>query len=216
MAGENALPPGGRPVGDPPWAPWSPAEVRDRLRAVTVPWYVAAGWALDLFRGEQTREHEDTEVGVPDTAEAFRQVRSAPAGFEFEPAGSGHLWPLRAAALAATHQTWVSEPAPTRPDERSGRIYRLDVFREPYRDGRWVCRHDETIVLPYDQVIRRNGDDIPYLAPELALLFKAKATRPKDQADFDDVLPLLAPAQRSWLAGALRRIHPGHKWLDRL
>jgi hypothetical protein len=183
---------------------------------VTAPWYIAAGWALDLFRGEQTREHEDTEVGVPDTAEAFDQVRSALAGFEFEAAGSGHLWPLGAAALAATHQTWVSEPAPTRQGDRPTRIYRLDVFREPHRDGRWVCRRDETIVLPYDQVIRRNGDDIPYLAPELALLFKAKATRPKDQADFDGALPLLAPAERSWLAGALRRIHPGHKWLDRL
>ncbi|MGH3656155.1 MAG: nucleotidyltransferase domain-containing protein [Micromonosporaceae bacterium] len=29
-----------------------------------VPWCVAAGWALDLFRGEQTRPHEDLEIAV--------------------------------------------------------------------------------------------------------------------------------------------------------
>lgn len=29
-------------------------------------------------------------------------------------------------------------------------------------------------------------------------------------------LPLLAPAQRAWLAAALARVHPGHHWLSRL
>ncbi len=35
------------------WAnPWRPAEVAARLEGVSTPWYVVAGWALDLFRGE--------------------------------------------------------------------------------------------------------------------------------------------------------------------
>lgn len=34
------------------WASaWTPAEVTRRLAGVRAPWYVAAGWALDLFRG---------------------------------------------------------------------------------------------------------------------------------------------------------------------
>jgi len=198
------------------WEPWSPAEVQTRLHAVTAPWYIAAGWALDLFRGEQTREHEDIEIGLPNTPEAFGEVRAALAGCEFEAVGDGHFWPVDSPAFALTHQTWVSETRPAKPDRRSERVYRLDVFREPHRHGRWVCRRDETIVLPYDQVIRRDQDGIPYLAPQFVLLFKAKATRPKDQADFDGLLPLLAPAERSWLAGALRRGYPGHEWLERL
>jgi hypothetical protein len=79
-----------------------------------------------------------------------------------------------------------------------------------------VCRRDETIALPYDRIIRHDTRGIPYLAPQLVLLFKAKATRPKDQADFDGVHPLLARDERTWLAAALRRIHPGHGWLERL
>ncbi|MGH3305350.1 MAG: nucleotidyltransferase domain-containing protein [Streptosporangiaceae bacterium] len=135
-------------MAEPASEPWSPWEVHARLRAVTAPWYIAAGWALDLFRGEQTREHGDTEIGLPNTAEAFSQVRDALADCEFEAAGSGLLWPADSPALAVTHQTWVSEPGPAGPDGRPERVYRLDVFREPQRDGRWVwvrrinVRHD--------------------------------------------------------------------------
>ena len=35
------------------------------LAGLPAPWYVAAGWALDLFRGVQTREHGDIEIATP-------------------------------------------------------------------------------------------------------------------------------------------------------
>jgi hypothetical protein len=47
------------------WAAWTPAEVAERLWCVTAPWYVAAGWALDLFIGGIGREHDDLEIAVP-------------------------------------------------------------------------------------------------------------------------------------------------------
>jgi hypothetical protein len=193
------------------WEPWAPHEVATRLRAVTAPWCVAGGWALDLCRGEQTRRHEDLEVAVP--AAAFGQVHDALAGCGFEVAGDGKLWPMDGPAFAAMHQTWVSEVIPGPPPRR---VYRLDVFREPSRDGEWVCRRDAAIQLPYERVIRRDRAGIPYLAPEIVLLFKAKATRPKDEADFHGMLPLLAPAQRDWLRRMLDRLHPGHPWTGAL
>ena len=76
--------------------------------------------------------------------------------------------------LAATHQTWLRDPA-------TGN-YLLDVFREPHDGDTWICRRDETIRLPYRDIIHHTQDGIPYLAPELVLLFKAKHARPKDQA----------------------------------
>ena len=110
--------------------------------------------------------------------------------------------------LAATHQTWLREPA-------SGN-YLLDVFREPHEGQTWICRRDETIRLAYSDIIYRTPDGIPYLAPELVLLFKAKHTRLKDQADFDETVPFLTPAQRTALANLLARVHPGHHWLANL
>jgi len=79
-----------------------------------------------------------------------------------------------------------------------------------------VCGRDARIRLPAARVIAHTADGIPYAQPEIALLFKAKAPREKDEADFERVLPLLALRQRQWLAHALRLIHPQHRWLSEL
>ncbi|WP_034269891.1 nucleotidyltransferase domain-containing protein [Actinospica robiniae] len=186
---------------------WTPSQVARLLAEVAVPWYVAAGWALDLFRGKQTRKHGDLEIAVP--ANRFAEIRARFDGYAFDAVSSGRLW--RGAApevIAATHQTWLRDP---RTDD-----YLLDVFREPHDGDAWICRHDPTIRLPYDAVIRHSADGIPYLAPEFVLLFKSKQVRPKDQADFEETLPHLDPNQRATLTDLLARVHPGHAWLDRL
>jgi Aminoglycoside-2''-adenylyltransferase len=200
-----------RPAADVVWDPWTPAHVAHLLAAVTAPWCVAGGWAIDLFLGRVTRPHGDLEVAAP--AADFGAVRQALAAFDFEVAGDGCLWPLDSPQFATMHQTWVSERTPDRP---GGRVYRLDVFREPSRDGMWACRRDLAIVLPYQRAVRRDQAGIPYLAPEIVLLFKAKAARPKDDADFRVAAPLLEPEARDWLRGMLGRVHPGHDWIGLL
>lgn len=190
------------------WAhAWSPSEVADRLAGITAPWYVAGGWALDLFRGGQPREHEDIEIAIP--AASFPEVRARIPGYVFDAAGDGRIWEDAAPeALAITHQTWLRDPV-------TGH-YVLDIFREPHDGELWICRRDPTIRLPYSRIIQHTVDGIPYQAPVLALLFKAKHLRPKEQGDFDKTLPLMTPNQRDTLAGLLARVHPGHPWIEPL
>ncbi|WP_246201730.1 hypothetical protein [Streptomyces alboniger] len=69
---------------------------------------------------------------------------------------------------------------------------------------------DEEIRLPYSDVIHRTLDSIPYPAPELVLLFKAKHVRRKDQRDLDAAVPHMTPTQRETLTELLARVHPGH------
>lgn len=189
--------------------PWHPAETSRRLARVAAPWYVAAGWAIDLFLGGTHREHEDLEIAVPHAH--FAEVAGALAGLElFVPLGdgSGRLQAVDPAGelLETHHQTWVREP-------ETGR-WRLDVFREPSQDGMWVCRRDRRLRLPYDEVIERTPAGIPYARPEIALLFKAKhAHRERDRRDLAAVLPRLDRDRRRWLAEWIERIHPGHAWL---
>ncbi|MEU7580060.1 hypothetical protein AB0B50_20955 [Streptomyces sp. NPDC041068] len=186
---------------------WTPREVAQHLAGIAAPWCVAAGWALDLFRGTQTRAHGDMEIAIPTAM--FPEVRSRFPGYAFDAVGSGRIWENTTPdVLAATHQTWLRDPA-------TGN-YLLDVFREPHDGSTWICRHDETIRLPYSEIIHHTPDGIPYLAPELVLLFKAKHARPKDQADFDATLPHMTSAQRTTLAGLLARARPGHRWLGKL
>ncbi|RVU18950.1 hypothetical protein EOT10_31080 [Streptomyces antnestii] len=206
------LPPGGAVLDadelEARWADaWSPQQVAERLDGVKAPWCIAAGWALDLFRGEQSRPHGDLEIAVP--AAEFPEIRDRFPECVFDAVGSGRVWPEAGdEALAATHQTWLRDPV-------SGQFL-LDVFREPHEGGTWICRRDDRLRLPYDAIIARTADGIPYLVPELVLLFKAKAARPKDQADFDGVLPLLSRARRDVLSGWLELVHPGHPWLAEL
>ncbi|MFD7710163.1 nucleotidyltransferase domain-containing protein [Streptomyces sp. NPDC059786] len=183
---------------------WAPSEVAQRLAGVDAPWCVAAGWALDLFRGGQTRAHGDIEIAIP--AASFPEVVDRFPGYVFDGVGSGRIWEdVTPEILAAVHQTWLREPA-------TGN-YLLDVFREPHDGDTWICRRDERIRFPYGDIIHHTPDGIPYLAPELVLLFKAKHVRQKDQADFDATVPHMSPAQRDALAELVARVHPGHRWL---
>lgn len=175
-----------------------------RLGGVGTPWCVAAGWALDLFRGTQTRPHGDIEIAIP--AAGFPQVRMRFPGYVFDAVSSGRIWQnATPEVLAGTHQTWLRDPA-------TGN-YLLDVFREPHDGDTWICRHNETIRFPYSDIIHHTDDGIPYLAPELVLLFKAKHARQKDQADFDNAIPHMSTTQRETLAELLASTYPRHRWL---
>lgn len=50
-------------------------------------------------------------------------------------------------------------------------------------------------------------DGMPYLAPDVQLLFKSKTIRPKDQVDAAHVIPRLEPERRLWLANHLPSEH---------
>jgi hypothetical protein len=191
---------------DADWRPWRPEEAARRLAGLDVPWCVAAGWAIDLFVGHERREHEDLEIAAP--ADAFPTIHDALDDLEFYAVGDGEVAALSESPerLAATHQTWGLE--------RGAFEWRIDVFREPSADGEWVFRRDARIRLPYDELIEHSTDGIPYVRPEVALLFKAKAARSKDDDDLRDTLPLLEASRRALLRQWIATVHPGHAWLE--
>lgn len=81
------------------------------------------------------------------------------------------------------------------------RAFRIELWRTPAHSNEAVDA-------------RRTGDGIPYVIPEVFLLFKAKYLRDKDEADFGRVLPELDSTQRSRLRAWLSHVHPGHRWID--
>jgi hypothetical protein len=192
------------------WDAWRPEQLARLFRRVELPWYIAAGWAIDLFLGGERRLHSDLEVAVPNAR--FEELANVLAGFEVcVITGEAEATPLAEARdrLPDTHQTWVRDPAEDK--------WRFDLFREPSDGDTWICRRDPSIRLPYEQVIGWTDEAIPYGRPEIVLLFKAKhAGEAKNRADFDAALPRLDEPRREWLRGALERVHPGHEWLDEL
>jgi hypothetical protein len=196
------------PPGVEAWHPWSPRELADRLAGVTAPWCITGGWALDLWHGRETRPHEDLELAVPRSQ--WFAIRGAFDACELFTAGDGELvhLPRGAQPPPHRHQTWVLDPI--------AREWRTDIFLEPGDISTWVYRRDEALVLPRSEAVAHTTDGIPYLRPELVLLFKAKAARPKDELDFAAALPSLGTDIRRKLLVWLERFHPGHNWIARL
>jgi hypothetical protein len=190
---------------DAEWDAWTPAEAARRLRGVDVPWRVSAGWAIDLFLGGERREHDDLELAAP--ADCFDEVAAALDELDFHVVARGLAVPVADAGELAdeAHQTWGLD--------RGANAWRVDVFREPGDGDEWVARRDASIRLAYDELIEHTADGIPYERPEVALLFKAKHARAKDEADLAAVLPRLGADRRRLLADWLERVHPGHFWL---
>jgi hypothetical protein len=81
--------------------------------------------------------------------------------------------------------------------------------------GKHTWPHGDTDIL-----IRRD-DQLAvqaYLASKELLLYKAKqGTLPKDQSDFDLVVPRLQPEARVWLLRCLEQRFPqSHPWITRM
>ena len=76
---------------------------------------------------------------------------------------------------------------------------------EDIRDGVLHYRRDPSITLPLDEAIMRTADGIPYVAPHLQLLYKAKHARRRDEEDFAAAAP---PAQRRPTRLARRHTRP--------
>ena len=190
------------------WRPWSPQEAAERLEGCGAPWCVVGGWAIDLALGRITRAHEDLEVGVPRAA--FPQLRRhlEAQGYVLHEIGDEEarsLAPGEAPRLDR-HQVWVEHPTET--------FWRLDVMLEPTAPPIWRCRRHALIQAPFDFMVA--SGPIPHLKPHGVLLYKAKWTRPKDEADLANTAPLLSADERAWLVEALELAHPGHVWIERL
>jgi len=196
------------PIAHDAWSPWHPTELAARLSAVTRPWCIVGGWALDLWHGHQTREHEDLEFTV--LRHDLGAFRGALEGMEFHLVGDGIVEPLPAneEPPATISQVWCLDV--------EARRWRVDMMIEPGTLDTWIYKRDPAISLPRAEIVARTEDGISYLKPAAILLFKAKYQRAKDEADFERALPKLLSSERQWLKTSLAACHPGHEWLSSL
>jgi hypothetical protein len=190
------------------WRPLMPQDAVDLLSALPVPWWVAGGWALDLFLGKVTRAHKDLDIGI------FRKdaamVVAALSGWDFFEARDGVLSRLASgdALRAEANSLWCKQAKAAQ--------WELELMLDRSDAESWVFRRDARITRPLSSAIRRNPEGIAYLAPEIQLLYKARATRAQDQADFDQVVPLLTLNARAWLCESLMRTDSEHVWISML
>jgi hypothetical protein len=97
--------------------------------------------------------------------------------------------------------------------QHPGGPWRFDLELAAVDGDDWVYRRHPAVRRPLASVWWTDDDGLPVVAPEVQLLFKARADRPKDTADAETVVPLLSAEARTWLLGAVRAAHPDSPWL---
>ena len=168
-------------------------------------WCVAGGWAIDLHLGGVTRAHQDIEIAVPRDEQL--QLQSYLDGWRLVKCVAGDSVPWEPNELLALP---VHEIHAVRGDDS------LEILLNEVQQGQWRFRRDLRVSRPLSQALRETQAGIPYLAPEIVLLYKAKNTKPRDHADFTQAVGKLDDEQQEWLRRALRTAHPEHVWLDML
>jgi hypothetical protein len=170
-----------------------------------VPYWVAGGWAIDLFLGRITRPHHDVDIVIlrRDQAAVRHHLRDWSLHWvEPHPGGRLHSW---------QHDEWLSHPI----HEIHGRHpdgATIELLLNEATGEVWHFRRDKRISRPLHLVARSSPQGISYLATEVVLLYKAQEFRDADAADFASVRDSLDTEQRSWLSAAIAIAHGDHPW----
>jgi hypothetical protein len=192
------------------WSPLPPDELIGVMGTVEAPWWLAGGWALDAFLGRVTRRHEDTDVLIL-RADHVR-VRHALAEWDAhaaDPPGSLRPWAVGEGLPARVQDVWLRR--------RPGDAWSFQFMIDETAGNQWIYRRDARVQRSLESLSGpASRKRCRVLAPEIQLLYKSRAVREKDQADFSAVVPALDERQRAWLRDALRLTAPGHTWLDAL
>lgn len=191
------------------WDPLDPPGVQAFMSGFDRPWWIIGGWAIEAFTGAP-REHEDVDVSV--------LACDVPA-LRTHVGERWQLWTIDDGALRPLIDRWpdVGDPESqiwVRRDVRSPWV--IDMPLTPDRDGLWTNKRLPDHVLPVEEATWVAADGIRYVRPEIALLYKARSARLKDERDLAQAWPLLGAEPRAWLRAAVRRLDADHPWLERM
>lgn len=212
---------------------------------LNINWAICGGDAIDLFVGEQTRNHKDLDVAV--FWEDRKQIIEYMLQHKwrvFEP-DNGRLREItnNSNDLMKEDNLWCLTP--------NCKSYDIKHLEHNFYDIQPLMNNQETldfieflfnkkdnhyfyykrnhqIKLQLEQAILYSKNEIPFLAPEMVLLYKSIFIRFLDKLehqemvnnyrhDFHVAIKKFTQNQINWLYQALKASYPnGHEWIDAL
>lgn len=165
------------------------------------PWWIAGGWAIDLFVGEVRRDHSDIDIAVLREDQRVLQQHLKDWNLTKVVSGAIEPWLHNEHLAPPTHEIHA----------RRGNKHAEFLLNET-RGGRWLFRRNATVTMPLDGLTASSSTELPTLCPEIVLLYKAKSPTQTDREDFCAAAPRLSVDAKRWLRDALETCHPGHEW----
>ncbi|HZC45597.1 MAG TPA: hypothetical protein VE243_03920, partial [Candidatus Acidoferrum sp.] len=171
---------------------------------------------IDLHLGRVTRDHHDIDVLVMrrdhsllhKALHVFTLKKIVPHPYGLPNRGAIVEWRPGERLELPVHMINAY-----RRDE-GGPAFQVMLAESDDRD--WIFRRNPVVRMPLTRMGFHPLWGLPYLAPEIVLLFKAKHLETRDRIDFANALPALSADARQWLRDALEQTHPGHEWLNAL
>lgn len=196
-----------------PWGPWDPQPLPETARLFAPlrrPWWIAGGYAIECAVGQAFRDHGDIDVLLPRRDQlAAQRVLSGWEWWAADPPGTLRPWLPGETLPSYVHDIWCRSGP--------GEPWRFQLMLDDTDGDDWVFRRDSRIRLPLERLGRVSDDGIPYLVPQVQLLYKSKSRRPKDEQDLTAVLPFLTGDQCAWLIETITLAEGAdHPWVSRL
>lgn len=162
------------------------------------PWFIAGGWAIDLFLNAETRTHDDVEIGIyrKNQMQLYRYFEKNRKYYIDNRNYTGkrvkHEWNKEYLRLPI-HELYI---------EHDG--LEIEILLNEKDDGNWVYRRNIEITLDERKVVLLSPHGIPYLCPEVVSLYKTKAMRSKDIDDITAALAKMSESQKGWLIASIK------------
>ncbi|OBR68937.1 hypothetical protein A7K91_15020 [Paenibacillus oryzae] len=173
------------------------------MKDYNYPWAIAGGWAIDLYIGNITRDHEDIEIVI--FRDDQKKLQDYLVGWNFKKVSYGEIepWQLGERLELPIHETYAEES-----DNK------LEVLLNESEGNDWVFRRDNRIRKPKSEIILQSLNGVRYLCPEIVLLYKSKNPRYKDQEDFKNINKLIETERKEWLINSLKTLYVEHPWIE--
>lgn len=208
------------------------AQANDILRSGDFDYAFCGGHAIDLFLGYESRTHGDIDILAywSERDEIIKYMQSL--GYDiYEMLGGGRAHKITDIAVQMKMKRnifcWkdTCELVDFYPTEETD-VFRIDfhhsgLTRLDFIEFLFNDKTESDFLYARNHDIRRalekailSADGVPYLAPELCLLYKTTDTeREGYQQDYELAMSKMTDEQREWFFAAARSLYPdGHKW----
>lgn len=197
-------------IGDYNWVPLSVDEVKKVFETFKPQWWIAGGWAIDLFLKKQTRPHDDIDVLI--RREDQFEIQNLLVDWDLwaaDPPGTLKPWRKDEFLRKGLQDIWCRK-TPKDP-------WQIQIMLFDTENDDWIFKRDERIRKNLSAITVKTDEGLSLLAPEVQLLYKSKSLREKDKLDFSNALSAMNEVQKAWLKEALSLVYENkHEWISKL